>query len=205
MPASRPTPRSAPAVLYAPGEAQLSLSEVLTALSHALDLTEGQPFGLTVRTCLIGMRLAEELVMPLAERSALYYALLLKDAGCSSNAARMTALFGADDRAVKPRMKIVDWHRGLGLAIETFRCAGLGGSLPAKVRQFVAIARTPDVTRDLIQIRCDRGAEIARRLGFPEDTAAAIHALDEHWNGGGYPAGLRGADIPLGARIANLA
>ena len=91
MSASRPTPRSAPAVPYAPGEAQLSLSEVLTALSHALDLTEGQPFGHTVRTCLIGMRLAEELVMPLAERSALYYALLLKDAGCSSNAARMTA------------------------------------------------------------------------------------------------------------------
>ena len=184
---------------------QLSLSEVLTALSHALDLTEGQPFGHTVRTCLIGMRLAEELGLPVAERSALYYALLLKDAGCSSNAAQMSALFGADDRAIKPRMKVVDWHKRLGLAVETFRCAGLGGGWRDHVRQFLAIARTPDVTRDLIRIRCDRGAQITRKLGFPESTASIVRGLDEHWNGGGHPDGLAGEAIPLGARIANLA
>jgi HD-GYP domain-containing protein (c-di-GMP phosphodiesterase class II) len=184
---------------------QLSLSEVLTALSHALDLTEGQPLGHTVRTCLIGMRLAEERGMSGTDRAALYYALLLKDAGCSSNAARMSTLFGADDRAVKPRMKVVDWHRKFGLAVETFRCAGLGGSWLQHARRFVAIARTADVTRDLIQIRCDRGAQIARGLGFPAATADAIRSLDEHWNGGGYPDGLRGDAIPVGARVANLA
>ena len=75
---------------------QVSLSEVLAALSHALDLTEGQPLGHTIRTCLIGMRLASELGLSPEDRSALYYALLLKDAGCSSNAARMAALFGSD-------------------------------------------------------------------------------------------------------------
>ena len=210
LPAFR-TRRPAPPMPATPGTpapfhgTQLSLSEVLTALSHALDLTGGQPFGHTVRTCLIGMRLAEELGLPVAERSALYYALLLKDAGCSSNAAQMSALFGADDRAVKPRMKLVDLHGRLGRAIETFRCAGLGGSWYRHVRQFLAIARTPDVARDLIRIRCDRGAEITRRLGFPESTAAIVRALDEHWNGGGQPDGLAGDAIPLGARIANLA
>jgi HD-GYP domain-containing protein (c-di-GMP phosphodiesterase class II) len=205
MTATRPTPRSTPVVAPTPDAVQLSLSEVLTALSHALDLSEGQPFGHTVRSCLIGMRLAEELGMPVADRSALYYALLLKDAGCSSNAARMSALFGADDHAIKPRMKIVDWQGGLALAVETFRCVRMGGSLVAKVRQLVTLARTPDAARELIQIRCDRGAAIARRLGFPDGTADAIHGLDEHWNGGGYPDGVRGEAIPLGARIANLA
>ncbi|MGZ8493965.1 MAG: hypothetical protein ACXWZS_17315, partial [Gemmatirosa sp.] len=116
-----------PVVPHTPGAAQLSLSEVLTALSHALDLSEGQPLGHTVRSCVIGMRLAEELGMPIADRAALYYALLLKDAGCSSNAARMSALFGADDHAIKPRMKIVDWQGGLGLVLETFRCVRMGG------------------------------------------------------------------------------
>ncbi|MDF1504826.1 HD-GYP domain-containing protein [Roseisolibacter sp. H3M3-2] len=204
---TRPTPVTPATARPAPaaGAVQLSLSEVLTALSHALDLTEGQPLGHTVRTCLIGMRLAEERGLPAAERSALYYALLLKDAGCSSNAARMTALFGADDRAIKPRMKLVDWHRRLGLAVETWRCTAPAGSFRDRLRHFAEIARTPDVTRDLIQVRCDRGAEIARRLGFPDATADAVRALDEHWNGGGYPDGLRGDAIPLGARIANLA
>ena len=77
----------------------LRLSEVLAALSYALDITEGQPAGHAVRTCLIGMRLAEEVGLEIDDRAALFYALLLKDAGCSSNAAKISSLFGADDLA----------------------------------------------------------------------------------------------------------
>jgi HD-GYP domain-containing protein (c-di-GMP phosphodiesterase class II) len=69
----------------------------------------------------------------------------------------------------------------------------------------VGIAKTTNATRELIQIRCDRGAEIARRLGFPGTTADAIRSLDEHWNGQGYPDGLAGDAIPLLSRVANIA
>ena len=82
--------------------------DVLTALSHALDLTEGQAPGHSMRTCVIGMRFADELELDLASRFALYYALLLKDAGCSSNAAMVNATFGSDDQVVKQRLKRVD-------------------------------------------------------------------------------------------------
>lgn len=187
-----------------PASSLVSLSEVLSALSYALDLTEGQPMGHTIRTCLIGMRLAEDLNLGTEERAALYYALLLKDAGCSSNAAKMSALFGSDDRMVKPYMKFVDWHKRWLLAFRTAMVAGKGRSLGEKVSHFGGIAKTRDVTRDLIQIRCDRGAEIARWLGFPDLTADAIHSLDEHWNGMGYPDSLKGQEIPMLARIANL-
>ena len=183
----------------------VSLSEVLSALSHALDLTEGQPLGHTVRSCVIGMRLAESLELGAGERSALYYALLLKDAGCSSNAARMSALFGSDDRRVKPSMKFVDWHKRVRLALQTAKNCALGDSLFERVRCFVAIARTEGMTRDLIKVRCERGADIARQLGFPEATAAAIRSLDEHWCGRGYAEGLEQEQIPLLARIAGLA
>ena len=54
-----------------------------------------------MRSALVGMRLAEELRLSAADRSALFYALLLKDLGCSSNAAKMAYLFGADDHSVK--------------------------------------------------------------------------------------------------------
>lgn len=187
------------------GDLRVGLSEVLAALSYALDLTEGQPPGHTVRTCLIGMRLAADAGLDDAERSALYYALLLKDAGCSSNAARFAALFGADDRAVKPRLKAVDLHRRARLAFQTARSVGLGRSILARAIHFFRVARTPDVTRTLIQVRCDRGAAIAGRLGFPEATVEAIRSLDEHWCGLGYARGLSGDDIPLLARIALLA
>lgn len=200
-----PTPVRQLRLVTAPSTARVGLSEVLSALSHALDLTEGQPLGHTVRSCLIGMRIAEQIGLPPADRSALYYAVLLKDAGCSSNAARMASLFGADDRAVKPRMKLVDWHRRVVLAIETARSAGLGGSILDRVRQFVSIARSENVTRDLIALRCERGADIARQLGFPPATSQAIRSLDEHWCGLGYPEGLAGEAIPLLSRIANVA
>src|SRR5687768_8834345 len=104
--------------------ARVSLSEVLAALSYALDLTEGQPPGHTVRSCLIGMRLARDLQLDSEARSALYYALLLKDAGCSSNAARLASLYGSDDHLVKRNFKTVDWSITLHGALYVARTAG---------------------------------------------------------------------------------
>ena len=183
----------------------IPIAELLAALSHALDLTEGAPAGHTLRSCLIAMRLADDIGLDGETKTALYYAMLLKDAGCSSNAARITALFGADDHIVKPRMKIVDANRRLRLAIETFRNTGGTGGLRSRIHHFLGIARGGGVTRELIAIRCERGANIARSLGFPELTCSAIRSLDEHWNGNGHPEGLREQAIPLLARIANLA
>jgi HD-GYP domain-containing protein (c-di-GMP phosphodiesterase class II) len=57
----------------------------------------------------------------------------------------------------------------------------------------------------LFEVRCDRGAEIARTLGFSKDTAQAIRCMDEHWDGGGYPDGLTHEAIPILARIIGLA
>jgi HD-GYP domain-containing protein (c-di-GMP phosphodiesterase class II) len=184
---------------------RIPLSEVLGALSHALDLTEGQPLGHSVRACAIGMRLASEAGLDQSERAALYYALLLKDAGCSSNAARMSAIFGSDDRFVKPRLKVVDWDDRLRLAIDTWHSVAVGKPLFERAKYFIGVARTDGLTRDSIRVRCERGAEVARYLRLPEATAEAIRSLDEHWNGRGYPEGLAGAAIPIGARILNIA
>ena len=65
----------------------IRLSELVSALSHALDVTGGQPMGHAERTCLIGQRLADAVGLESAQRSSLFYALLLKDAGCSTTAA----------------------------------------------------------------------------------------------------------------------
>jgi putative nucleotidyltransferase with HDIG domain len=56
----------------------------------------------------------------------------------------------------------------------------------------------------MVQIRCDRGASIAHRMGFSAATAAAIRSLDEHWDGRGYPDGLAAEEIPLLARLLSI-
>ena len=86
----------------------LRLSEVVAAMTYALDITEGQPEGHALRSCLIGMAVGAELGLGTQDLSDLYYALLLKDLGCSSNAAKLRHIFGADDFQVKRAFKTVN-------------------------------------------------------------------------------------------------
>ena len=184
----------------------IRLSEIIAALSVALDLTEGQPEGHAMRGAMIGMRLAEGLQLSTADRSALFYALLLKDLGCSSNAAKMSYLFGADDHLLKRNTKTIDWGKASEKIKYAWKNAAPGGSVVDKLLRLAALARSgPEGEMKIVEIRCARGAEIARRLQFPEATAEAILALDEHWDGRGHPRGLKGNAIPLFGRICCLA
>ena len=75
----------------------IRVSELISALSYALDLTEGRPMGHSVRACLIGMRLGAALGLSPAALADLYYTLLMKDAGCSSNSSRLYHILNDDD------------------------------------------------------------------------------------------------------------
>ena len=46
---------------------------------------------------------------------------------------------------------------------------------------------------------------MAACMGAPDDVLAMIRSHHERWDGGGYPDGLRGAAIPLGARVLAVA
>jgi putative nucleotidyltransferase with HDIG domain len=184
----------------------LALSSILSGLSYALDLTEGHPRGHASRSCLIGMRIAEVLELPLGARADLFYALLLKDAGCSSNSARVFQLFGGDDQPAKRGVWLRDWRKVREQIAYLLDWAEPEGDLFERVRRIAVLAaKGPASRRMLFEVRCDRGAEIARTLGFSAATAAAIRSMDEHWDGGGYPDGLRRDAIPLLARIVGLA
>jgi HD-GYP domain-containing protein (c-di-GMP phosphodiesterase class II) len=183
----------------------LKLSELIGALSHALDMTEGQPPGHCVRCCWIGTHIGREIGMNDADLWELYYTLLLKDLGCSSNAARICELYLADDRQFKRDFKLIDGSLPQLLNF-VLRHTGLKTGLAERFRAMMTIFRDGEqIAQELIQTRCQRGADIARQLRFGERVAMGVHSLDEHWNGNGRPDRLAGDNIPLVARIALLA
>ena len=182
-----------------------TLGQVLAALSRALDLTEGLAPGHAARTARIALRLARELQLSKAECESLYYAALLKDSGCSSNSARIYPVFGADDVMTKRDVKFVDWSSKGASMNFAIKHVAPGGSVGAKLRKLAGMMGPPSKVMDEVtKARCTRGAMVARSLGMSEDTAMAIQALDEHWDGKGAPAHLAGRNIPLAARILCL-
>lgn len=189
----------------------ISLAEILSALSFALDLTEGAVPGHALRSCVLGMRLGEELGLPPDQRASLYYSLLLKDVGCSSNAARLCQIIGGgDERKIKAGVKLEDWTRPGRPRPSTLRLLWsnvLPGAGP--MRRAVGIVRIGLTqhrnNEEVINLRCDRGAHILRKLGLGDVAAEAVRGLDEHWDGSGYPERRTGPEIPLEARLLAVA
>lgn len=184
--------------------ASLTLAELLGALSCALDMTEGQPAGHSMRCCWIGMRMGREAGLSEDALWELYYVLLLKDLGCSSNASKVAEFYKTDDRDFKRRFKTIGPK--LTDAIEFLlgaAAAELGPIARAKALAHV-FRHAGRMSRELIETRCHRGADIARKLGFSDAVAAGVRDLDEHWDGGGAPEGKAGEAISLFARIALL-
>jgi putative nucleotidyltransferase with HDIG domain len=154
-------------------------------MSSALDLTEGQEPGHTVRTCIIGMRLAEELDLSSFDRVALYGALLLKDSGCSGNSHRVAEVLNGESPQ-RPRPALSESR-------------GVRERLSLLLRRSAPGAAASALTRG------QRGEGIALRIGFSTATGEAIRGIDEHWDGSGGPDGLVGHEIPLFSRIILLA
>ena len=183
----------------------IKLSELIAALSQALDITEGQPEGHCIRCCWIGMHVGRAIGMNEDDLWDLYYTLLLKDLGCSSNAARICELYLTDDLAFKQGYKAVGDSLPQVLKF-VLKHTGLKAGLAERFRAVMTILRDgPQIARDLVATRCQRGADIARLLRFPESVAAGIYSLDEHYNGQGKPDRVAGAAIPMFSRIALMA
>lgn len=183
----------------------LSLEEILSSLSYALDLTSGQVPGHTERSCLLALRPGAALGLSGDTLQSLRQAMLLKDSGCSSNAARMVEIYGGDDIAAKHASKVVDWSN----LLQAVRYAA-GQALPeagllARAGRMVKIAGMGGIADQLMEARCSRGAQIALNLGLSPEAADCIKYLDEHWDGHGAPHHLAGEALPLLARIACLA
>jgi hypothetical protein len=153
-------PSYPPSADVAPAADSIRTSELISALSYALDLTEGREMGHSVRSCVIGMRLAAALGMPLGEQADLNYTLLLKDAGCSSNSSRLFHILNADEIKAKRDVKTTDWTRVGWESLEyAVTHVATNSPLPQRIWRLLQVAATQQRdSKELVKIRCERGS-----------------------------------------------
>jgi putative nucleotidyltransferase with HDIG domain len=63
---------------------------------------------------------------------------------------------------------------------------------------------TPE-EQEVMREHCTRGYHILRKIPFLSEAAEIVFSHQEHYDGSGYPSGLSGNQIPIGARIFAVA
>jgi len=129
---------------------------------------------------------------------ALGNALDLKDAETEGHSKRVTAFTIAIARA-------------MGLSSDQIRVIARGAFLHDIGKMAIpdAILRKPGALSPeevaIMREHCFRGYQIVRRIPFLAEAAEIVYAHQEKFDGSGYPRGLKGEEIPLGARIFSVA
>ena len=194
---------NAAAAEHAGASSGVRLSEVVGSIAIATDLGLGQPLEHVLRSCVIGDALAEHLGASPEERDATYWSTLFLAAGCTGVSFELSSLFGDD---IAFRAGIFDTLTNLSFLRYTMRRAGGGGGLARRTKVRVDLLRSgmSSLAASLLA-HCAVSAEMARRLGLGDAVVDSLLQTFEQWDGKGIPNKLRGDEVRLAIRIANLA
>ena len=180
----------------------LRTADLLGALSLAADLSVGLPAEHAVRSCYIGMRLADQLCLPPDQRADVYYAHLLMDVGCTAWTSQLAGSILSDD--IEARRELVfSPDPNNPFAMLGWLAAHMAPDAPALTRMrrglnFALHGRA--FAREGFRNTCEVAYRFAERLGMSAAVQEALLSVFEQWDGGG-PHSLRGEVIPLTSRI----
>ena len=129
---------------------------------------------------------------------ALGDALDLKDAETEGHSRRVTAFTIAIARAMGvPREQILVIARGAFLH-------DIGKmAIPDNILR--KPGKLDNDERAIMKEHCYHGYQMLKKIPFLTEACDIVYSHQEHFDGSGYPRGLRGAEIPLGARIFSVA
>jgi putative nucleotidyltransferase with HDIG domain len=101
--------------------------------------------------------------------------------------------------------------RQVGLGSEQLRTIARGaflhdiGKIATPDRILLKPGKLDPEETQIMREHCARGYEMVRKIPFLRDASEIVYTHQETFDGSGYPRGLRGKDIPLGARIFAIA
>jgi HD-GYP domain-containing protein (c-di-GMP phosphodiesterase class II) len=182
----------------------VSRTEVLAALSLAIDLGLGQPMDHMLRSAALGTRLGERFGLSERERGTVFYTGLVMWIGCHADSHEYARWFG-DDIAVRHDSHFIDWS---GPTYRRFLMSNLGrGSTLPKRAQLAAklFVDTRGNLGALVRSHCLSAALLAEEIGLGADVCEALPYAYERWDGSGLPARAAGRQIPVAMRVAQVA
>jgi HD-GYP domain-containing protein (c-di-GMP phosphodiesterase class II) len=184
--------------------AHVRLAELVAALSLGIDLGFAQPMEHILRQCLIALRLAEAIGLEEQQRAVVYYTALLVNVGCHSDAHEQAKWFG-DDIALKS-IKYDHEPRSLRMAATGMRFLGSGHPPLHRFRLGLEFAISGHREVDgMIAHHAASARTLGEQLELPQDVLDALGAAYERWDGRGWPGELEGEQVPVAARVAQVA
>jgi HD-GYP domain-containing protein (c-di-GMP phosphodiesterase class II)/DNA-binding CsgD family transcriptional regulator len=180
----------------------LRTADLLGALSLAADLATGLPAGHAVRSCYIGMHIADLLQLSAENRAALYYAELLMDAGCTAWTSHLSAaIMGNEIDARRDLYFFTDQSSPVEVVNWLREYMAVGAPAHRRLQRSVAFAlHGKDTMREAFRNTCEVAKRFAERLGMSGEVQTALLSVFEQWNGDG-PNGARGDVVPITSRI----
>ena len=185
--------------------AEVRVAELLTALSLATDLGQGQPMDWELRSCLLAMSLADRAGVDEGTRRDVYDLALLRYIGCTSHAHEVAQTFG-DEIAARDRFLAADLTDKRSVGRSIVQLAGSNRAWPGRVRTIVGtMAAGLAPVGEGFRASCEVAVRFADRLGFDSTIMAALQTSFERWDGNGLPNGIAGEQIPLAMRVVQIA
>jgi HD-GYP domain-containing protein (c-di-GMP phosphodiesterase class II) len=182
-----------------PATTEVRSGELFAALSLALDLGTGEPLEHALRTCLIGLELAERLSLSGDERHDVYHLSLLHSIGCTADSPEAAAALGDD---IRLRFEAAPADTGRQPQVMRFLWRASGHN----VRRFTAVlAAGPKAAANGLRAHCEVGEKLAEMLSLGASVQDALWFTFERFDGKGFPRGIGGEEIPRAARVVHVA
>lgn len=185
---------------------QVSLAELLSALSFVADTGMGQPMEHGIKTAYVGSMLADTIGLAAEDHVGVYYGALLKDAGCTACGTVMASFFDGDDLGPRADAILVRPDSVKDVIGWFWRHASSDPALPARLGRLCSfMTHCRALMKESVSAHCEVGEMFARRLALPVTVQQAIRFSWEHWDGKGLAYGLKGEQAPIAARVLHLA
>jgi putative nucleotidyltransferase with HDIG domain len=190
--------------LLKPFEGAQLISAVARALEHGRLMKQNAAYRQNLEEIISARTSRLRATMQDLERSydftleAMGDALDLRDAETEGHSRRVTAY-------------TIALAREMGLDTEQLRVIARGaflhdiGKIATPDRILLKPGKLDPEEIEIMREHCARGYEMVRKIPFLREASEIVYSHQETFDGSGYPRGLRGEEIPLGARIFAIA